>query len=131
MRALPSYPSDGSTTASIADNVDEDDSYIARVADRCYLSTRNCWEIIRDGFVKRKRLDVTVDKGRGRRAMDEVEAEEEEIEQGAECNIVGRHSWRVLRWLVSIFEKDEEMQAESGARSSIISTRQFLLSHSC
>ncbi|EIN11837.1 hypothetical protein PUNSTDRAFT_131989 [Punctularia strigosozonata HHB-11173 SS5] len=115
MRAIPSYPPPGVGNFVMKDE-DEDESYIARVTHRCFTHIRTCWDVLREGFVRRKRLDVPGDNRRGRRIADDVDAEEEELEEGVEESAVGRHAWLVLEWLIMIFKNDQDAHVRNGTQ---------------
>lgn len=68
-------------------------------------SLKDCWGLLRDGFVKRKQV--------GRSHVDEDESIEAES-TGTESTIVGPYAWPVLEWLIQAFEKDERRERERG-----------------
>ncbi|KAK7687062.1 hypothetical protein QCA50_009562 [Cerrena zonata] len=117
-RALPSYSLSGSEssfgdvqTIPEGDDYDED-SPIARQSRRI-KEAKNCWEILKDGFIQPK-IDLPVSpriKGRSRRRIDE---DEFDIPLPEHLQIVAAHAWPVLHWIVTILEKDEDVTEREG-----------------
>ena len=63
---------------------------------------KDCWGLLKNGFVKRKQAD--------RYRMDEAV-----VNPGSEDDdIVGPHAWPVLEWLIHVFEQDEKRAGEEG-----------------
>lgn len=60
---------------------------------------KDCWGLMRDGFVRRKRLDQS-------------HLEDESVGPGGA--VVGPYAWPVLEWLIQVFEKDERRERERG-----------------
>ncbi|KAF9244949.1 hypothetical protein BU15DRAFT_41638 [Melanogaster broomeanus] len=114
-RALPKYPLHNDRPEPGSDEHDED-SVIARES-LCIKDCRNCWAILKGGFIPRKRLFSLAQDGRRKRgrdiyALDDVDLENESTTQPA---IVAEHAWPVLGWLLSLFEKDELFAAQISA----------------
>lgn len=107
-RALPRYPlgdiADVGLLAS-SDSGHDEDSIIARES-LCIKDCRNCWAILKEGFIQRKKLlPQEASKKRGRGTYDVQDAD---LDQGRGTPaLIAEHAWPVLQWLLSLFEKDE------------------------
>ena len=105
--ALPSFPEDH--RLPIDNRVEEEDSYIAKQALRV-RNARCCWEIIKEGFIKRDENEVTSNprKGRGHRSTRTYDNDDDawEDEDGAAPAPVGDHAWAVLEWILTVFERN-------------------------
>lgn len=107
-RALPSYAQDPNLLPT--QRFETQDSYIAREALRI-TRTRCCWEIIREGFVRRDGIAASSSprKKRSRRTARSKDADEDgqagdDSEPPAS---VSEHAWGVLGWILTLFERDE------------------------
>ncbi|KAI0930290.1 hypothetical protein AcV5_007047 [Taiwanofungus camphoratus] len=120
-RALPSYScsgTKGSGTNHVHDAGDDEDSYIAKQAIRI-KNAKDCWSILKEGFVQRKHDFVTTPKAKGKKGRRRTVAEEDDRPDSLDMNgetpgPVGRRAWPVLDWIVRLLEKDEKMSEESG-----------------
>lgn len=63
-------------------------------------SLKDCWGLLRDGFVKRKQFDQS--------------HVGEEQSKTLENTIVGPYAWPILEWLIQVYEKDERQEGEKG-----------------
>ncbi|KAI0329420.1 hypothetical protein GY45DRAFT_871961 [Cubamyces sp. BRFM 1775] len=111
-RALPSYPEDSNMPAEAG--AEHADSYIAVEALRIGRA-RCCWEIIREGFIRRDGGKATSSPRKARtrkstrRMYDDDEEEEDEMPAP-----VSEHAWGVLGWMLTVFERDEAEVEQSG-----------------
>lgn len=70
-----------------------------------FRSLKDCWGCMKDGFVKRKQQD-TVSRSQRQTTLEEP-------------MIVGPYAWPILEWLISVFEKDQELKRQTdGSKSS-------------
>ena len=113
-RALPRYSLDDAAgnnlLPGLGDNSHDEDSLIARES-LCLKDCRNCWAILKEGFIQRKKL-VPQDarKKRGRGAYD---VEDAALDQGNDTPaVVAEYAWPILQWLLSLFEKDELLSSQ-------------------
>lgn len=98
------------------DNDSEIDKYARRVRD-----AKNCWEILREGFVKPAGQggDVAAPRTRTSRhgqRTDESDGEDSPSDVPAP---VAPHAWPVLDWLLAVFEKDEAATASHDQRKPL------------
>jgi hypothetical protein len=108
-RALPSYSetSNGSQSIGRDGGGDEEDSYSAKEA-MLIEHSKDCWSILRPGFIQRKQLSIDSPKDKGnKRTRDVFEEEYSEEQSGEFPTIVAEHAWPVLDWFLNIFEQDE------------------------
>ncbi|PCH43766.1 hypothetical protein WOLCODRAFT_144682 [Wolfiporia cocos MD-104 SS10] len=124
LRALPSYPGPSLAQDAHADGADADDaddSFIARRAARI-RTAKDCWALLRAGFVPRDADAAALPRKRGvrrPRAADELPVY---AANGLPANTadadapapVGPCAWPVLDWMLSLFEKDERATARDG-----------------
>jgi hypothetical protein len=105
--ALPSF--DGSPkSGAVRSATPEDDSFVAREA-ACFEEYRSCWEIMREGSVRRKKEEPYAQKG-NRRKRRKLQDDENELELGLDTTApVGRQSWAVLNLFVTLFERDQDL----------------------
>ncbi|KAF8558031.1 hypothetical protein OG21DRAFT_1456488 [Imleria badia] len=112
-RALPRYPLDDAGDNDLPPGSGEggrdEDSLIARES-QCLKECKNCWAILKEGFVQRKNiLPQESRKKRGRAAYNIEDA----IDQGNDTpTVVAEHAWPTLQWLLSLFEKDELLKSQ-------------------
>ncbi|KAG8213715.1 hypothetical protein J3R82DRAFT_10416 [Butyriboletus roseoflavus] len=121
-RALPKYSLDDVADSDLppgsSDNGHDEDSLVARES-RCIKDCRICWAILKEGFIQHKKLlPEETSKKRGGSAYDVQVAN---LDQGhGTPAVVAEHAWPVLRWLLSVFEKDELLHSqESGEKFSL------------
>jgi len=111
-RTLPRYSlDDANLLPRSSDNTDDEDSLIARES-LCLKDCKNCWAILKEGFIQRKKLlPQDARKKRGRRAYDVEDATLDQVNDTPA--VVSEHAWSVLQWLVSLFEKDELLSSQN------------------
>ena len=105
--SLPSFPED--PTLPVNDRVDDEDSYIAKQALRV-RNARCCWEIIKEGFIRRGDSDVMSSprKPRSRRSTRAHDDDDDDTwDDGSMPAPVSDHAWSVLGWILTLFESDE------------------------
>ncbi|KAF8575090.1 hypothetical protein K439DRAFT_771748 [Ramaria rubella] len=84
----------------ISEDYSEDNSPLKNEL-RTMQSLKDCWGLLKNGFVKRKQLDrARVDDSAASHQSDDA--------------IVGPYAWPVLEWLIKIFEKDEQQGKKQG-----------------
>jgi hypothetical protein len=125
LRALPRYncsdiPELTESLPKPPDIDDDGDSDITK-ASRQVRDSKNCWEILREDFVKRE--DQSVESSTSR-TMTLRKRYSDDVSDGESCSdvpsVVGPHAWPVLEWLLMLFEKDEATSDVSGQRKSAI-----------
>ncbi|KAF8844655.1 hypothetical protein BDN67DRAFT_894529 [Paxillus ammoniavirescens] len=111
IRALPRYPLNNTVGTSEPRNDDHDEDSVIAQESLCIKDCRNCWAILKDGFIPRKKLLPLAHDGRRKRARNTYEIEDVNLEDGVptQPSIVAEHAWPVLDWLLSLFEKDESL----------------------
>lgn len=112
-RALPRYSldaADNNLLPGLSDNSHDEDSLIARES-LCLKDCKNCWAILKEGFIQRRKLlPQDARKKRGRGAYD---VEEAALDQGNDTPaVVAEYAWPILQWLLSLFEKDELLNSQ-------------------
>lgn len=118
-RGLPTYPVPGSDPAP-NDIEEEQDSFIARHS-KCIKAARNCWEILREGFIQRQVEDFVVPR-KGRRRRKRLNDDGNGLDMSrlsfdsSNPVVVGKHSWPVLQWFLAIFEREETLAKERDQR---------------
>lgn len=120
-RALPSYVSSGTdntfgdTQQNISEGDEYEDSTLARQSRRI-KEARNCWEILKDGFIQPKVDLPTSPRPRRRKTRHNDDDDESDIDipDMNELHIVAAHAWPVLHWIVSVLEKDEDVTEGNG-----------------
>lgn len=124
-RALPRYPLDGVVGNELlpepSGNSHDEDSPISRES-LCIKDCRNCWAILKDGFIQRKKLFPQDSRRRRGRAAYDVEDADLIQGQGRDTPaVVAEHAWPILQWLLSLFEKDEVLNSQkSGGRVRLL-----------
>ena len=113
-RALPSYTDAKDPIDSM--ELEEEDSVVGREA-VCIKDSRNCWAILREGFIRRKTFAITSPKPKGKGRDNHLE--EEEFPSGDPA-VVAANAWPVLDWIVTIFERDELEQLDNNRRKSLV-----------
>ncbi|KAH0827534.1 hypothetical protein J3R83DRAFT_4253 [Lanmaoa asiatica] len=122
-RALPRYPLDDVADIDLppesSDNGHDEDSLIARES-VCIKDCRNCWAILKEGFIQRKNLlpqDASKKRGRGAYNVEDADLDQD---RGTPA-VVAEHAWPILQWLLSLFEKDELLRSQkSGENFSLL-----------
>ncbi|KAG9316385.1 hypothetical protein JVU11DRAFT_2418 [Chiua virens] len=109
LRALPRYAlDDAADNAQLAESANyghDDDSLIARES-LCIKDCRDCWSILKEGVVQRKKL--LPEDTRKKRGRDTYEVDDADLCQDRSMPaLVADHAWPILQWLISLFEKDE------------------------
>ncbi|CAL1707610.1 unnamed protein product [Somion occarium] len=114
-RALPSYVlsdiesgANNSVHAVLDDDEEDDDSPLARQSTRM-KEVKNCWEILKEGFIQ-PRIDVPVSprvRSRSRRHHADDDDDDDFSTTPPDLHVVGPHAWPVLEWMIVVFEKDE------------------------
>ncbi len=105
-RALPSYTNPENNAFSAY--TDEDDSDISKQS-RCIRAAKNCWEVVKEGFIQRDvqvAVGTTHGRRRSRRGIDHrpFGSDEEDAETP---DPIGQHAWCVFETLLTLLEKDE------------------------
>lgn len=72
-----------------------------------FQSLKDCWECLKDGFVRRKQQDQ-VSRSRKQPTPTDIDVKDEPT-------LVGPHAWSILEWFILIFEKDQELQRHSSS----------------
>jgi len=118
-RAVPSYadanePAD--VPAAFAD--EEEDSVIGRES-ICIKESKNCWSILKEGFIQRKTPAISSPKPRNIRTRRDFLEEDgflDGVSDLAAPSPVAANAWPVLDWMVTVFELDETQQVNNGLR---------------
>ncbi|KAK0246307.1 hypothetical protein EDD85DRAFT_52668 [Armillaria nabsnona] len=76
----------------------DDDSVLARDS-QCITRSKNCWSLLKPGFIKSP-ASVSQSNGTKRRRSQHDEEDD---------SVVSENAWPTLEWFVTIFEKDESM----------------------
>jgi len=111
LRALPAYPdpTDGNTAISLADPElpSDADSFVALEAIR-FRDCKNCWNILKSGFVKSlsENTSAVLGSPRKRRRGGDL-AKYSHVDEEESSHVVSENAWPVLDWLLVLFEKDE------------------------
>lgn len=120
LRALPNYglsdiPGLKDAVSSHFSNEDDGDSEM-NLFSRRVKDAKNCWEILREGYVRRDSpgTDSAVSHLRRSKRGQRNAWSDDEDESSDMPAPVGEHAWPVLEWLLEIFEKDEEDVAARG-----------------
>lgn len=112
-RALPRYPLDDAADNDLplsSEGGHDEDSLIARES-LCFKDCKNCWAILKEGFIQRKKL--LPQESRKKRGRGTYDVEDAAIDQGNDTPaLVAEHAWPILQWLVSLFEKDELLKSQ-------------------
>ncbi|KAF5393519.1 hypothetical protein D9757_000780 [Collybiopsis confluens] len=99
-RALPSY-----STAD--DNEREDsESFIARKSS-CIAMTKNCWNILQRGFIRRAVTSSPTKKS-------STVYEEDDDDDFAISDVVAEHAWPILDFILILYERDERETTARG-----------------
>jgi hypothetical protein len=114
-RALPSYADagGGASVASVLNN-EEEDSVIGREAN-CIKECKNCWSILKEGFIQRKMLSISSPNAKssrrnGRRDLSDDDNPINDSSNTEALSPVAINAWPVLDWIMTIFELDEKDQ---------------------
>jgi len=142
--ALPYYPEDSQRRvggASVHFDIEYVDSPIYNQA-QALLSARSCWEVMREGYVKKTMQTFGTPKTRGKAKQGGLKARSSGLgkdvsfewrdgEDGSEqeIKVVGGDSWFFLEWLVALFEKDAEMTENLGQGTSFLIYPSMNLGH--
>ncbi|KAF8135683.1 hypothetical protein EV363DRAFT_1447459 [Boletus edulis] len=122
-RALPRYPlhdaADTDLLPESSRNGHDEDSLIARES-LCLRDCKNCWAILKQGFIQRKQL--LPQNSRQKRGRGAYDLEDAVLDQGYDTPaVVAEHAWPIFQWLLSLFEKDELLKSQkSGERFSLL-----------
>ncbi|EAU91498.1 hypothetical protein CC1G_01987 [Coprinopsis cinerea okayama7 len=103
-RALPSYSTQEHNHASD----DQTDSLLAKQA-LCIKTAKHCWEFLEEGYIHSTQV-ITSPQAKSKLRRDS--SFEEALGPNAvtgEAQLVGPDAWPILSWLVSLFERDEEL----------------------
>lgn len=117
-RALPRYPLDDATQGDLppdsSDTGHDEDSIIARES-LCLKDCKNCWGILKAGFIQRKKLLPQDSRKKPRSTV--YDTEDALLDQDFDTPaVVAEHAWPILQWLLFLFEKDELLRSQqSGA----------------
>ena len=111
-RAIPSYPEDPNIPTEIG--AEHADSHIAIEALRIGRA-RCCWEIIKEGFIRRDGGKTTSSPRKPRTRKTTRQTSDDDEDEGDEMPApVSEHAWGVLGWLLTVFERDEAEVEQSG-----------------
>ena len=110
-QALPSYAS-GNATGPV--ELDDEDSIVGKEA-ICIKESRNCWAILKEGFIRRKTFAISSPKPKRKGRQDYLE-DDPFIADSEIPAVVSPNAWPVLDWIVTIFERDEVEQTLNGHR---------------
>ncbi|KAJ8487420.1 hypothetical protein ONZ51_g4184 [Trametes cubensis] len=111
-RAIPSYPEDPNIPTEIG--AEHADSHIAIEALRIGRA-RCCWEIIKEGFIRRDGGKTTSSPRKPRTRKSTRRMSDDDEDEGDEMPApVSEHAWGVLGWLLTVFERDEAEVEQSG-----------------
>lgn len=115
---------DNNLSPGSSDNGHDEDSVIARES-LCIKDCRNCWAILKEAFIQRKKLlPQEASKKRGRGVYDVQNAD---LDQGRDTPaVVAEYAWPILHWLLALFEKDEllNFQKSGGKVQFPVKTRE-------
>ncbi|TFK54239.1 hypothetical protein OE88DRAFT_1167099 [Heliocybe sulcata] len=122
LHALPSYPPPkGRDRTRTNDMMDEDeDSFISREAANI-AQCKDCWTILREGFIKRTDGDPSDRSGmktRKKSILDDDTMYIDSVDTDAPA-IIAKDAWPVLEWLIEAFEKDASLTGTSGHREQV------------
>jgi hypothetical protein len=122
LRALPAYP-DPSDADDPPPLVEPDpgpsdmDSFVASEAVR-FKNCKNCWNILKSGFIKSLTDSSTVPGTPRKRRRGSAKATEYgPVDEEDSSLVVCENAWPVLDWLLVLFEKDESITETSRQRS--------------
>ncbi|KAF5326265.1 hypothetical protein D9611_000039 [Ephemerocybe angulata] len=122
-RALPSYASQ----ESIQEAEEHLDSPLAKQA-ACLKNAKHCWELLEENFVFRNQVVVSP---KGKSKLRRNHSIEEAIFSGSPSSgtaVVADEAWPFLEWLISLFEKNEDVsEQKDGLRYSPLFLEQLPL----
>ncbi|KAK0466464.1 uncharacterized protein EV420DRAFT_831546 [Desarmillaria tabescens] len=95
-RTIPGYDEEVPSTEG------DDDSVVARDS-QCITRSKNCWSLLKPGFIKCSTSAPQSNGSKRRRSQHDEE----------DGSVVSENAWSTLEWFITIFEKDESM-AEVG-----------------
>lgn len=115
LRAIPCYPLRDSEVASVPREIDagvpwqistgEDmDSILSKVA-VILKEQKDCWGLLRPGVVAPPKDDSS--PAQKRQPVPPLSSDEED--ESSVPALIGTHSWPLLEWLITLFEKDQEL----------------------
>ncbi|KAG1734707.1 uncharacterized protein EDB91DRAFT_1225584 [Suillus paluster] len=111
-QALPQPRINGRSSELPFDGGDHD-SVVAKES-LCIKDAKNCWAILKEGFVSRiKNSPPSLLAGKRKRGKHIIDTEEcvEENRGNSILAPVAEHAWLVLRWLVELFQRDESLSS--------------------
>ncbi|KAK0198903.1 hypothetical protein F5146DRAFT_1021405 [Armillaria mellea] len=91
-RTVPGYDEEVPSTEG------DDDSVLARDS-QCITRSKNCWSLLKPGFIKSS-ASASQSSGSKRRRSQHDEEDD---------SAVGENAWPTLEWFITIFEQDEAM----------------------
>ncbi|KAI0358469.1 hypothetical protein OH77DRAFT_1420857 [Trametes cingulata] len=113
--ALPSYPENANVPPVNGSRTE--DSYIAHEALRIERA-RCCWEILKEGFVRRDGGEAISSPRKPRARRTTRSRDDDDDGWGGEDSEspapVSEHAWGVLRWIITLFERDEAEVEQGG-----------------
>ena len=120
LRALPAYPDPTDADGTPPPLVNPDprlpsdmDSFVASEAMR-FRNCKNCWNILKSGFIKSLADSSTVSGSpRKRRRGNTKSTEYGPVDEEDFSLVVCENAWPVLDWLLVLFEKDESITKTS------------------
>jgi hypothetical protein len=118
LRALPAYPdpSDADDPPHLLEldpGPSDMDSFVASEAVR-FRNCKNCWNILKSGFIKSLADSSTVPGSPRKRRRGNAKATKYgPVDEEDSPLVVCENAWAVLDWLLVLFEKDESMTETS------------------
>ncbi|KIK99059.1 hypothetical protein PAXRUDRAFT_30748 [Paxillus rubicundulus Ve08.2h10] len=116
-RTLPGYPPNSAVGTPEPRSDDHDEDSVIAQESFCIKDCRDCWAILKGGFIPRKKLLPLARDGGRKRSRNAYEIEDVSLQNGvpAQPSIIAEHAWPVLDWLLFLFEKDELLASQNSA----------------
>ncbi len=106
-RALPSHESPVGVTTNATEDIGDSD--IARES-LCIKEAKDCWSLLAEGFLSKGKVLFSTPKRKGRRRRGDVDDFTPLDDQvGTSRSIVADSAWPMLDWLLTLFERDEQL----------------------
>ncbi|TFK68668.1 hypothetical protein BDN72DRAFT_655848 [Pluteus cervinus] len=122
-RALPSPPNRADPDIDIESTLVQDAS--------CISKAQTCWDILQVGFTTIPRPDFSTPKlsriKRRRPSPERLEPSDTHFQD--DNGFVSEHAWKVLNWLLSVFERDEELRQKSSSSQTPLLVDQISFIH--
>jgi hypothetical protein len=116
---LPSYTPRQEGASAPAD-IDDEDSYIAKES-VCIRESKNCWTILKGGFIRAAPSPPPSPKKKARNRRAEPAGDTQfstDVAAQDTPRVVADSAWPVLDWFVTLFEHDERLVEDKGLRES-------------